>query len=472
MMSGHTVSIMHPVQSMRAQRAAAPILIAAAHPIPHVDLLHVLRAAPSATQRVFWQHADQPIAFAGWGVAAEIVAYGRDRFNSIQQQADALFENAVFGDMPRIAQPRLVGGFAFRDDFSAASGIWSAFPSAYFLLPRVQVTQANGETWLTVSAYLDQTVDLEDEWERLHLKLNALESQLHSSIPHFTPRPRALRLEDSLPYSVWREQVLEATSRIRAGELEKVVLSRFKDVCFDSTVDPAGALERLAQSYPQAYRFLIEVFPGHAFFGATPELLVSKDGSRVHTAALAGSRPRGRTVAEDEALAADMFASPKERAEHQVVVETIEALLTPFVERIYRADQPDVMRLRNIQHLYTPMTGTLLPNVSLLEVAGAFHPTPALGGYPRNIAVDAIRHIETDDRGWYAAPVGWIDANGDGMFAVAIRSAVSVEDRARLYAGAGIVADSDPDKEWDETALKFKPLLNALEIEDRVRAES
>jgi menaquinone-specific isochorismate synthase len=130
------------------------------------------------------------------------------------------------------------------------------------------------------------------------------------------------------------------------------------------------------------------------------------------------------------------------------------------------------MRLRNIQHLYTPMTGTLLPNVNLLDVTGAFHPTPALGGYPRNIAVDAIRRIETDDRGWYAAPVGWIDANGDGMFAVAIRSAVSVEDRARLYAGAGIVANSDPDKEWDETALKFKPLLNALEIEDRVRAES
>jgi menaquinone-specific isochorismate synthase len=436
-----------------------------------VDLLHVLRAAPQATQRIFWQHADQPIAFAGFGVAAEIVAYGRERFKSIQQQVDALFENAIFGGMPRIAHPRLVGGFAFRDDFSAASGVWSAFPSAYFLLPRVQVTQADGETWLTVSAYSDQAANLHETWEQLLRELNHLSNRMES-LRAVNAKPRAIQLEDSLPYPVWREQVLEATSRIGAGELEKVVLSRFKDVRFDAPVDPASALERLTQSYPQAYRFLIEVFPGHAFFGATPELLISKDGNRIHTAALAGSRPRGRSTAEDEALAAEMFASPKERAEHQVVVEAIEALLTPLVERIYRADQPDVMRLRNIQHLYTPMTGTLLPNVNLLDVTGAFHPTPALGGYPRNIAVDAIRRIETDDRGWYAAPVGWIDANGDGMFAVAIRSAVSVEDRARLYAGAGIVANSDPDKEWDETALKFKPLLNALEIEDRVRAES
>ncbi|PJF28380.1 MAG: isochorismate synthase [Phototrophicales bacterium] len=472
MMSGHVLSVMHPIKSVGAQSASVPILIAAARPIPHIDLLHVLRAAPQATQRIFWQHADQPVAFAGWGIAAEIVAYGRERFKSIQQQVDALFENAIFSDVPRDAQPRLIGGFAFRDDFSAASGVWSAFPSAYFVLPRVQVTQANGETWLTVSAYLDQAVDPDSAWERLYLDIDTLESQLHSSIPWSIPEPRAIQLEDSLPYPVWREQVLEATRRIRAGELEKVVLSRFKDVLFDAPIDPARALEQLTQSYPQAYRFLIEVFPGHAFFGATPELLVSKDGTQICTAALAGSRPRGGTAAEDKALAADMFASHKERAEHQVVVEAIEALLSPFVERIYRADQPDVMRLRNIQHLYTPMTGTLLPNVSLLEVTGAFHPTPALGGYPRNVAVETIRRIETDDRGWYAAPIGWIDANGDGIFAVAIRSAVSVEDHARLYAGAGIVADSDPDKEWDETALKFKPLMSALEIEDRVRAES
>jgi menaquinone-specific isochorismate synthase len=471
MMSGQVVSVTHPVNHYHVQPAADPILIAAARQIAPVDLLHVLHAAPHATQRVFWQHADQPVAFAGYGVSAEIVAYGRDRFRSIRQQADALFENAIFGDLPRIAQPRLIGGFAFRDDFSAASGIWSAFPSAYFLLPRVQVTQSNGETWLTISAYLDQAANLDEAWEQLYLELNDVTHRL-KSLHAFNPKPRAIHLEDSLPYPVWREQIVEATSRIHAGELEKVVLSRFKDVQFDAPVDPASALERLTQSYPQAYRFLIEVFPGHAFFGATPELLVSKDGNRIHTSALAGSRPRGKSNSEDSALAAEMLASPKERAEHQVVVDTIEQLLRPFVECVQRSDQPDVMRLHNIQHLFTPMTGTLLPNMNLLDVAGAFHPTPALGGHPRSIAVDAIRRIETDDRGWYAAPVGWIDADGDGMFAVAIRSAVSVEDHARLYAGAGIVADSDPDKEWDETALKFKPLLNALEIEDRVHAES
>jgi menaquinone-specific isochorismate synthase len=469
-MLGQTLSVTSPVKNLSGRSAAEPILLAAARRIAHVDLLDALRAAPPGTQRIFWQHADQPAAFAGCGAAAEIVAYGRDRFDSIKQQSEALFANAIF-EMPRIAQPRLVGGFAFREDFSASSGIWSAFPSAYFVLPRVQVTQADGETWLTVSAHLGQAADLDDEWDRLHSELDAFENLLRSH-HRSSPKPRALQLTDSLPYSVWREQVMEAVKRIRAGELEKVVLSRFKDVRFDAPVDPVRALDRLAQTYPQAYRFLIEVFPGHAFFGATPELLVAKDGSRVQTAALAGSRPRGRSTAEDSAFAAEMLASAKERAEHQVVVETVECLLAPFVERVQRSHQPEVMQLRNIQHLYTPMTGTLLPHVHLLDVVGAFHPTPALGGFPRSTAVDAIRRIETDDRGWYAAPIGWIDAQADGTFAAAIRSAVSVDDHARLYAGAGIVADSDPRREWEETALKFKPLLNALEIEEYVPAES
>jgi menaquinone-specific isochorismate synthase len=470
MMSGQMVSVIRPAGKLNGRSAAYPILLAAARRIAPVNLLDVLRAAPQGMQRVFWQHADQPAAFAGWGAAAEIVAYGRSRFSSIKQQSEALFENAIL-EMPRIAQPRLIGGFAFREDFSAASGVWSAFPSAYFILPRVQVTQSNGETWLTVSAYLDQAVSLDDEWEQLHLELDAFESLLRSH-HGASPKPRAVQLTDSVPYSVWQEQVMEAIRRIRAVELEKVVLSRFKDVQFDAPIDPVHALERLTQSYPQAYRFLIEVFPGHAFFGATPELLISKDGSRVQTAALAGSRPRGRSAAEDGALAAEMLASAKERAEHQVVVETVERLLAPFVERVQRPHQPEIMQLCNIQHLYTPMTGTLLPHVHLLDITGAFHPTPALGGSPRSTAVDAIRRIEIDDRGWYAAPVGWIDSRGDGMFAVAIRSAVIVEDHARLYAGAGIVADSDPCREWDETALKFKPLLNALEIEEHVPAES
>jgi menaquinone-specific isochorismate synthase len=254
----------------------------------------------------------------------------------------------------------------------------------------------------------------------------------------------------------------EATRRIRQGELDKVVLARARQLQSPGPVEPAAVLAQLAQYYPDCYRFLFEPLSGHAFYGATPELLVEIKGATLYTAALAGSIRRGRSQEEDEMLAAELLANPKERHEHALVIEAIEENLRPRVATLEVSAQPEVYRLSNIQHLKTPIQGKILENDTILSIIKGLHPTPAVGGRPREVALGIIQEMEPVDRGWYAGPVGWLDQQGDGMFAVAIRSAVSVKSESLLYAGAGLVADSQPEKEWQETQLKFKPLQEAL----------
>ena len=165
-------------------------------------------------------------------------------------------------------------------------------------------------------------------------------------------------------------------------------------------------------------------------------------------------------------LAQEMMDSPKDRQEHAFVVSALRERVRPYARTLDVPDQPNVYRLQNIQHLYTPVRAELETHFDVLDLVGELHPTPALGGTPRRAALEAIEELESEERGWYAAPVGWVDASGDGVFAVAIRSAVSAEKQARLYAGVGVVAESDPDKEWEETRWKFNPLLSALGVTD------
>jgi menaquinone-specific isochorismate synthase len=277
--------------------------------------------------------------------------------------------------------------------------------------------------------------------------------------------PELLQINYPMPYETWEQKIVHATQHMRDSELNKVVLSRVCEIRFDSRVDVDGALAYLNVHYPDCYRFLFEPRPFHAFFGATPELLAEVNGAAVTTMAMASSVRRGATEAEDEALAQQLLDDPKERYEHALVVDAIRRRLSKVTSTLQIPEQPAVFRLSNIQHLHTPIQGQLTHPSGVLPVIEILHPTPALGGSPRQLAMTFISEAEPVPRGWYAAPIGCIDRNLDGVFGVAIRSAVSQERRVWLYAGAGIVADSVPQKEWEETALKFKPILNALKLE-------
>ena len=259
---------------------------------------------------------------------------------------------------------------------------------------------------------------------------------------------------------MWARMLSSATDRIRAGQLNKVVLARAAELRFSGRIRILPILRYLAKTYGDCYRFLFEPRPYHAFYGASPELLVSARGRRIATMALAGSIGRGSSADDDEALGAALLNSGKDRGEHQIVVDTLRDRLAPLTDRLDIAPV-ELLKLSNIQHLHTPITGDLKRAVGILPLVEALHPTPAMGGDPREAALRMIRELEPIPRGWYGAPVGRIDAQLDGEFAVAIRAAVAQESRAWIYAGGGIVAESEPASEWQESALKFRPMLEA-----------
>jgi isochorismate synthase len=256
--------------------------------------------------------------------------------------------------------------------------------------------------------------------------------------------------------------VRESVDRIRRGELRKVVLARTIEVTAERELDPRPLARRLRAIDPDAYTFAAPTDVG-VLVGASPELLVSRRGLEVRSNPLAGSAPRSGDPEEDRANADTLAGSAKDREEHAIVVEAVAETLRPLCAQLAFDPEPVLRETPNIWHLSTRFRGVLSePAPSALDLVAELHPTPAVAGTPRDAALDTIAELEPFDRGRYAGPVGWVDADGDGEWAIALRCAELQGDRAILYAGAGIVADSDPARELDETERKFRSFLDAL----------
>ncbi|MFC6836036.1 isochorismate synthase [Halomarina ordinaria] len=429
------------------------VLVSRSCEVPDVSFRAFLteRAVP----RIHWSAPDG-LEVAGGGAAVRLRASGPDRFETLRTGARAVFAD-VDHDGPRATRPRMLGGLAFTDDHDA-TGPWTGFPAAGFSLPAAQLTRTSESTYLTVSRF-GPDVDperVEAELERVREDVATLPAMVPSGDP---PGVRATRHRTDA--AEWQAGVSEAAARIREGALRKVVLALALDVDLAGEVDVPSVLERLRRTYPQCYRFLVQPAETAGFFGAPPERLVRLTGRHVETEALAGSAARGDTPEEDADLAAALVESEKIQHEQGLVAETIRDLLAPLGE-VTVGDQ-EVHRLATIQHLRTPITADLAADEHVLSIVEALHPTPAVGGLPPDVAERTIRETETFERGWYAGPVGWFDADGDGEFAVGIRSGVAGDRRATLFAGNGIVGDSDPEDEWDEVRLKYRPILDELE---------
>ncbi len=420
------------------------------------------------------------ITLAGFGIAAERFSWSANRFHSIQEQARALFDGATIAyvetsaageaqiipdQCPPLAMPRLFGGFAFQDDFTP-DNTWAAFHPAHFILPHYQLACCGDDCWLTINTLLPPDEDPYAILPELKVALEARLVQLQTAAASMPTAAESKEWDIRYPMTEqqWAKAINAAVAHMRQGPLKKVVLSRICEIRQEEEIDIEGALAYLGRRYDDCFIFLFEPQPGHAFLGATPELLVNVSGEQITTMALAGSAKRGKTAAEDNQFAQELFNSSKDRYEHELVVRSIRARLADTVEALTIPAEPTVYRLNNIQHLYTPIHGRLRAGHThgVLPLVESLHPTPAMGGTPRELALGFIQSAEPVPRGWYAAPIGWIDHQLDGAFAVAIRSAVCQQRRAWLYAGAGIVADSLPEREWQETALKFRPMLEAL----------
>ncbi|MBP2250916.1 menaquinone-specific isochorismate synthase [Halarchaeum solikamskense] len=433
-------------------RADTARLVSRTVRLPDASLTGVLRTLgrPNAV----WTAPDEP-GVVGYGAAAQVTADGAERFGAVRERADDVLASPDRpADAPAVARPRFLGGFAFHDGH-AGTGPWDGFPTAAFVLPHVQVVTGAGETWLTVNAHGENASE------------SAVERTLRDVTERFAPDERAaasppgvVATERTTSRAEWREQVRAATGRIRSGELEKVVLAQALDVTLGGAFSLPDAMARLGDTYPSCFRFALRPTDGAAFFGASPERLVTRDGDALRTGALAATVGRGGTPDEDQQLAADLRSSSKYRHEHEVVAERIRDQLDDVATAVETGERR-VRKLETVQHLFTPITAS--SDAHVLTLVEALHPTPAVGGLPPDAALRVIRETETFDRGWYAAPVGWFDRSGDGTFAVALRSALADETRVRPFAGAGIVADSDPDTEWDEVQLKYRPILDVFE---------
>ncbi len=345
----------------------------------------------------------------------------------------------------RIASPDAVavGGFAYRPDRDPG-GAWAGFPALLFRVPVLAVVRRRGRTFVVAA-----TSDAE---ELLDLSPSAVRA----------PAARHLNLTSVRNPLAWTAAVETAAARLRGGEAEKVVLAREVVAHGDGVVSAGNVVRGLRTAYPSCFTYLITGADGTAFAGASPELLVRRIGDQAFAQPMAGSVARGVSDAEDERLARDLSSSVKDADEHRVVSQFVVDALRPFATKV-SAHGPEVVRFTNIQHLATSVEAALRdPAAEALQLAAALHPTPAVGGWPRGSADKLIDELEGMERGWYAGAVGWIDGHGDGEFAVALRCGLLWEDGARLYAGVGVMPDSDPARELEETELKFKALLTAL----------
>jgi menaquinone-specific isochorismate synthase len=278
------------------------------------------------------------------------------------------------------------------------------------------------------------------------------------------PAPGPIRWHDgSLTALQWERAVATAVDRIKAGRLQKVVLARDLYASASGPIDERLLLGRLADRYPDCYTFACG-----GLVGATPELLIRRQGLQISSLVLAGTAPRGDDPAQDTALGAALLASAKDTEEHGYAAAGVRESLAPLCDELTVAPRPALLRLANVQHLATTISGRLAVGTdgtspSVLALADALHPTAAVCGTPAETAMELIRELEGMDRGRYAGPVGWVDGAGNGEWCIALRCAELDRTRARLFAGGGIVADSDPAAELAETQAKLRPVQSALE---------
>ena len=351
-----------------------------------------------------------------------------------------------------------VGGFAFAPAGGAAPH-WAGFGAAGLTVPEVAIARRGRDVRLTVAVL----AEADDMPEELVVRVERrLAGTRRRPLPLLDPAPSGrFRIASTAPPEHYEAAVARAVERIRAGTFEKIVLAREVAVHAPAPHDAAAVFGVLRAGFGSCFVYCAGRGEA-AFVGASPELLVRREGLRASTVALAGSTRRSADPAVDAHLGEQLLHSEKDREEQAIVTRRIARALAPLSVWVAAPDEPGIVRVANIQHLATPIRAQLTQPRGALELAGVLHPTPAVGAEPHDAAAPLIPAFEGLDRGWYAGPVGWTDANEDGEFCVALRCALLRGAEARLYAGVGVVRDSDPAAELAETEVKLGALLPVL----------
>jgi len=407
--------------------------------IPIADPGDLIDRLPEPSALAWVRRGD---GLVGWGTAAKItLPAGQDRFVTGEKWLRELFDSARVADDVAVpgSGPVAFGSFTFDP----------ASDGSVLVVPSTVLGRRDGAAWLTTIGPAD--------------RVRAEPAPDGLPVPPPPVTPTVVRWADgSLTAPQWERAVAAAVAAISAGSLRKVVLALELNATAAADIDARVLLSRLAGRYSDCYTFACD-----GLLGATPELLIRRTDRQLHSLVLAGTMPRGGTAAADRALGAALLASSKDREEHHYAVADVRAALQPLCADLRVDEQPSLLQLANLQHLATRVDGQLpaaeAANHSALALAAALHPTAAICGTPAEAAMELIRELEGMDRGRYSGPVGWVDARGNGEWGIALRCGLVAGRNARLFAGCGIVADSDPPAEVAEAQTKFWPMRYALE---------
>jgi isochorismate synthase len=438
---------------------------------PGFDPIDLFAAArESGLEPFLWVQPDRKAALVGIGCAWSVEAVGPGRFAAVA----SAWESRLIGARLDIAQnagrgagPVLVGGLGFTGE-APQDPTWVPFGAASMALPELLLTQTPRGSWLTTSFVAgrdgvgsednDAPARLERQWRDLLAKADSVSANAGSHPSGRSPLTLVAEYPDR---PTWERLIDRLAGAVGRGRLDKVVLAGRADLSAAHDLDVVGALRSLAAGSPNSTTYAVGR-GGSVFIGATPERLISTEGREFRTVAMAGSIRHADNATEEAALADELLGSGKDREEHGIVVEMLRAMLEPVASEIFVAPTPVVAAFGTVQHLVTTVTGRLRSRAGILPLAALLHPTPAVGGEPRALALELIAEHETFERGWYAGPLGWVGADGDGELVVALRCAVVSGRTAALFAGCGIVADSDPAREWEESRNKMQVVASAL----------
>jgi menaquinone-specific isochorismate synthase len=431
-----------------------------------LDPLAVLQEISEPCQRHFYFEKRNPIVGKSFAIAAldsaiHLTVAGTERFALAQNFIRSTLANTITIGAERLpfSGPHFFCSFAFFDENIIAN---SYFPPATIFLPKWQIARCQDSCILVANALVEKDINVKSIAENIWQTFDKIASRKYPKLTTAINSSISLKQIPVNDGSQFKTSVKSALKLIESQYFSKIVLSQAINVISKTPFSLRESLNNLRLSYPDCYVFSTSNGKGQNFIGASPERLISIHNNQLLTDALAGSAPRGKTEAGDAKLAQGLLESEKDIREHQVVIDFIVDRLSKLGITPNFSPVPRLLQLSNIQHLWTPITAQIPPDIHLLKILAQLHPTPAVAGVPRDIALEQIRGCESCDRSLYAAPLGWIDRKGNGEFAVGIRSALIDGDRAILYAGAGIVAGSEPEKELAEIQLKLQPLLNAL----------
>jgi menaquinone-specific isochorismate synthase len=428
-------------------------------PLPAIDPLGVIDQVGQDGAHFYWEHPAEKMAIAAMQPLVRLELNGGDRFVQSQRFISSVLARTVTmgeANLP-LAGPHFFCSFTFFDQPRHET---RRFPAATVFLPQWQVACVQGQGVFVANLAIEANANLSQladsvwqTWQRLQRRLS-LHSH-HGSLP-------VLHLPSLSHQTRFLKAVETTLENIHRGELEKLVLAETLEVTTATPLPLIPTLNKLRSRYKDCQIFSIQDGRGQGFLGASPEQLLRIQDRWLSADALAGSAPRGLTLQEDAYLGDQLLKSTKDIHEHQVVLSFIRSRLQSLGISPQAASPSHLLQLPNIQHLRTLVTATLPKSLDLFDVLAALHPTPAVAGMSQDRALEYLRRYEPFDRHLYAAPLGWVDYQGNGSFTVGIRSALLQGNHLRLYAGAGIVAGSNPQKEWAEVRLKLQTLLQAL----------